>query len=63
MKYLIFTLCVMFMFCKLAAQTSGWQPLPGNIQLLIWPKEAPDPQPNIGPEFVTTEKSLVAGKP
>jgi acetyl esterase/lipase len=62
MKSLIFTLGVMFMFCNLVAQTNGWQPLPGNTQLPIWPKEAPDHQSDVGPEFITAEKSLVAGK-
>ena len=47
----------------LSAQTPAWQPSPGHTQVPIWPKEPPDPQPAAGPEVVTTEKSLVAGRP
>jgi acetyl esterase/lipase len=63
MKSFIFALCVVFTLGNLSAQTNGWQPSPGNTQVPIWPKEAPNPQPFEGPEFVITNKTLVAGKP
>jgi acetyl esterase/lipase len=49
----------------LRAQTTGWQPSPGHIQLPIWPGAAPDPQPVAGPEVASTsgKEWLVAGRP
>ena len=52
MKPLIFAVCLAFA-CALggrSAQTTGWQPSPGHTQVPIWPGEAPDPQPVLGPE-------------
>lgn len=52
MKPLIFTLCLVFAFGCLAAQTKVWQPSRGHTQIPIWPGAAPDAgkQPVDGPE-------------
>jgi acetyl esterase/lipase len=52
-------------FGGLRAQTPVWQPAPGYTQVPIWPGEAPDVQPDTGPEFVkiTGPNGLVADKP
>jgi len=64
MKPLIFTVCVVFAFGGLSAQTPGWQPSPGHTQVPIWPEAVPDARPVAGPEVATTEsESLVAGRP
>ncbi|MGA3285117.1 MAG: alpha/beta hydrolase [Verrucomicrobiota bacterium] len=63
MKPLIFALCVVFACGGLSAQTPAWQPSPGHAQVPIWPGAVPDAQPVTGPEFTTTSKSLVAGRP
>ena len=53
----------------LNAQSSGWQPSPGHIQLPIWPRAAPDARPTDGPETAGTvvdkagNKRLVGGAP
>jgi len=57
MKPLIFTLCVVFTFGRLSAQTNVWQPSPGHEQIPIWPGAVPDAgkQPIDGPEDVRDE--------
>src|SRR5438128_6743057 len=64
---LLFTLCIVFAFADLNAQTDAWQPSPGHTQVRIWPGTAPDAQPAEGPEYYTKDtkdpKDLVAGKP
>ncbi len=63
MKPLIFTLCVVFAFCGLSAQTPIWPPSPEHTQVPIWPSAAPDARPAKGPEVATTVKDeLVAGQ-
>ena len=63
-KPLLLTLCMMFAFSALNAQTSTWQPTPGHTQIPIWPGTPPDPQPTKGPETMeAVTKELVAGKP
>jgi acetyl esterase/lipase len=64
MKPLIFALCVVSAFGNLSAQTPAWQPSTGHTQVLIWPVEAPDPQPVAGPEFARSsgKDDLVAGR-
>jgi len=54
MKPLIFTLCVVFTFGRLSAQTNVWEPSPGHAQIPIWPGAVPDAgkQPITGPEDV-----------
>ncbi|WP_229739031.1 alpha/beta hydrolase [Edaphobacter dinghuensis] len=63
-KTLLLTLCMMFAFSALNAQTPTWQPTPGHTQIPIWPGAAPDPQLTKGPETMeAVTKELVAGKP
>src|SRR6266851_4163921 len=50
MKPLLFALCVVFAFRGLSAQTTGWQPSPGHMEVPIWPGAVPDQQPVAGPE-------------
>src|SRR6266478_107855 len=50
MKPLLFALCVVFAFGGLSAQTTGWQPSPGHMEVPIWPGAVPDQQPVAGPE-------------
>src|SRR5882757_7551438 len=65
MKPLIFALSILFAFGSLNAQTSTWQPSPGQTQVPIWPGTVPDARPAKGPETATTtgKESLVAGRP
>jgi acetyl esterase/lipase len=53
MKPLIFSLCVVFAFGQLNAQTNVWQPSPGHTKIPIWPGTVPDAQPVPGQEYVT----------
>jgi acetyl esterase/lipase len=62
-KPLIVAIGVVFAFCGLSAQTAGWQPLPGDTQVPIWPGAVPDAQPVPGPENVAAVKKPVAGRP
>src|SRR5215470_11626058 len=54
MKRSIFTLCVVFAFGHLSAQTNVWQPSPGHAQIPIWPGAVPNAgiQPIKGPEDI-----------
>lgn len=63
-KPLLLTLCMMFAFGALNAQTFTWQPSPGHTQIPIWPSTPPDAQPTKGPETMeAVTKEKVAGKP
>src|SRR5450755_4387092 len=62
-KPLIVAMGVVFAFCGLSAQTAGWQPLPRDTQVPIWPGAVPDTQPVPGPENVAAVKKPVAGGP
>jgi acetyl esterase/lipase len=64
MKPLTFTLCIVFAFGSVRAQTPAWQPSPGHTQIPIWPGAVPDAHtagPNV--EALAPGESLVAGKP
>jgi len=64
MKPLLFAVCVVFAFGGLNAQTTVWQPSPGQTQVPIWPGAVPDAVPVAGPEDTGTVKDpLVAGRP
>jgi hypothetical protein len=66
MKPLIFSLCVVFAFGSLVAQTPGWQPSPGHTQMPIGPGAVPDAQPVARPEMTTPSSGkdgLIAGRP
>jgi len=62
-KFLKLALWAVFAAVRVGAETNGWQPL-GHVQVLIWPKAAPNPQPVRGPEVVEPSGNtfLVAGK-
>jgi acetyl esterase/lipase len=61
---LLVSLCVVFAFDCLNAQTKVWQPSPGHTQIPIWPKEPPDPQAVAAAETVEEATDpLVAGRP
>jgi len=50
--------------CDIAmAQTAGWQPSAGQVQIAIWPGAAPDPQPVAGAEIAETSEKNIAGRP
>ena len=53
MKIIIAAFCLVFAFGSSFAQTNVWQPTPGHAQIAIWPAAIPDPQPSLGPEYVT----------
>src|SRR5512146_844730 len=65
MKSLIAACCVVVAFGRLSAQTSSWQPSPGNRQVPIWPGVPPGAQQASAPEVTTTTGNdhLVAGRP
>jgi acetyl esterase/lipase len=65
MKTLIFALMVGFASTGLCAETPGWEPSPGHIQVPIWPGPVPDARPVTESETATTvgERWYVAGKP
>ena len=54
MKPLIFTLCLVFAFGRVSAQTNVWQPTPGHRQIPLWPGAVPEAgkQPVTGSESV-----------
>ena len=65
MKPLAFALCGALAFGGVNAQTTGWQPSPGHLQVEIWPGTPPDAAAVVpaGPETVEVSKSLIAGRP
>ena len=65
MKRLIFALYAVSAPVGANAQASAWQPSRGNTQIMIWPGQAPDAQPAMGPEETRTTgpTELVAGRP
>ncbi|HEY4978564.1 MAG TPA: alpha/beta hydrolase [Candidatus Acidoferrum sp.] len=65
MKPLLFSLCVVFAFGGLRAQTTAWEPSPGHMQVAIWPGAVPDALPAAKLRVERTEvgESLVAGRP
>jgi acetyl esterase/lipase len=65
MMPLSFAFSIVFALGGLSAQTAVWQPSAGHTQVAIWPGVAPDAQPGLAPESVTTTdaKEFVAGRP
>jgi acetyl esterase/lipase len=66
MKSLIFALFVVFAFGDLRAQTTVWQPSPGNTQIPLWPGKVPDAVRVAASETFangTDSDSLIAGRP
>jgi acetyl esterase/lipase len=63
MKFFRLAVWAVFAAVGVGAETNGWQP-PGHVQVPIWPKAVPDPQPVRGPEVVEPSGNtfLVAGK-
>jgi acetyl esterase/lipase len=63
MKIRVFTICFLFIWSTLGAQTNVWQPSRGHGQMPLWPGAVPDAAPVAGPEFCTTSTNLIGGKP
>ncbi len=63
MKPVLFAVCAAFAFGGWCAQTTGWQPSAGHMQVEIWPGAVPDAQPAARAEVTATAKNLVAGRP
>ncbi len=67
MKIFAFILCASIVAIPLAAAAQGpaWQPAPGHVSLLLWPKGAPGPPADPKPEVDTTKPTdnLIAGRP
>jgi acetyl esterase/lipase len=64
MKSLLFTICIVFAFHGLSAQTTTWKPSPGHTQIPIWPGVPPDAQQIPRAEIVATKSDgFIAGKP
>jgi acetyl esterase/lipase len=63
MKLLLCLAFVLFTSNDLNAQTPGWQPSPGHVQVAIWPGTPPDAVLPTGPETVKSSTALIAGKP
>jgi acetyl esterase/lipase len=63
MKFVKLAFWITFAAAGVGAETKGWQPS-GHVQVPIWPKAAPDPQPVKGPEVVEPSGNtfLIAGK-
>jgi len=61
---LFFCAVLVALGCDIAmAQTAGWQPSAGQVQIAIWPGAAPDPQPVAGAEIAETSEKNIAGRP
>jgi acetyl esterase/lipase len=63
MKLWILALCVLAGVAGAHAKPNVWQPSAGHAQIPIWPGTPPDAQPMPGPEYATTSKKLIGGKP
>jgi acetyl esterase/lipase len=65
MQCSLFALVAAFPFVGFCAETSGWEPSPGHIQVAIWPGPMPDARPVTEPETATTvgERWYVASRP
>src|SRR5579872_5979229 len=63
LKLLVFAGCCAFAFAEVSATPPIWHPSPGHTQVPIWPGAVPGAERITGPETVTTEAELVAGKP
>jgi len=63
MKFFKVVFWAVYAAVGVGAETKGWQSS-GHVQVPIWPKAAPDPQPVRGPEVVKPSGNtfLVAGK-
>jgi hypothetical protein len=65
MKTLFVAVCAFLAVSGMSAQTRGWEPSAGHMQVAIWPETVPDAQPPAGPERVEVSQKgfLIAGKP
>jgi acetyl esterase/lipase len=63
MKQLMIALCLLVVVASAHAKPKLWQPSAGHVQIPIWPGTPPDAQPMPGPEYATTSKKLIGGKP
>ena len=63
MKLWTLAFCLLAAVAGAQAKTNVWQPSAGHVQIPIWPGTPPDAQPMPGPEYATTSKKLIGGKP
>lgn len=63
MRILVFAVCCAIAFSQATAHAAAWHPSPGHAQMPIWPQAVPGAQHITGPETVTTQTELVAGRP
>lgn len=56
-------LCLLAVCGSVHADTVVWQPAIGHAQIPLWPDSPPDAQPTPGPEYTSTGKNLIGGKP
>jgi acetyl esterase/lipase len=65
LRSLVFAVCAVLACGHPSAQNSSEQPSPRNVEMQIWPRDAPGTQIVKGPETLTTTdaKEFVAGKP
>ena len=62
MKLWSLTLCLLAACGNAVAQSTGWQPEAGHMQIALWPDSPPNAKPMPGPELAKTGNSLIAGK-
>lgn len=63
MKLWALTMGLLIVCASVSAEPMVWQPAVGHTQIPIWPGTPPNAKPMPGPEDVTTDNSLIAGKP
>lgn len=63
MRLCVFALSCVIVFSQVKAHAAAWHSSPGHTQLTIWPGAVPGAQRIAGPETVTNETELVAGRP
>lgn len=64
MKLSVIAFCAVCTFCSApSAQAAAWQPLPGHVQVPIWPATVTAGRPGPTEETTAPGRSLVAGRP
>lgn len=63
MKLSLVPLLLLILCASAHANPAVWQPSAGHTQMPLWPGTPPDAKPVPGPEFTSTGKDLIGGKP